>query len=159
MTENLKFEGGNHDESTNNDCIVIRSAREITGIFSLEKYFKKELKKLSIEDTLSEEVSVKNILQVIKGMRNNTILLQKENKYMLIETDIFLGDYVALRKGKLLLTGTYIDCAKAIVKQIKKDFPDKDHNLTFADIDENWLHSFGTIHKNDKRFYRIINLK
>lgn len=145
-------------EDDNQDTIRIRNIREITGVDSLKQHFSKELKRLSIDDVFQPNLSLHSLALLIKGMRPNTIVLQNGKSFLIVETDIMLREYVAIRSGKMICSGTMIQCQKAMVKQIRKEFKEKFDQLEPEEVDDLWLKNFSKIHFNKPNMYKIIKI-
>lgn len=164
MSDLIDFDGQDIDgDQPQMSCIKIRQVREVTSIDSLANNFKKELKKLALDDLIGPDVTLVSMLAYISRMRPNTIILRRNlygsQNYFVIDADLMLRDFIAMRKNKVIATGDYKTCASGILYQLRKDFPDKFTTTKAEVIDDEWLKNVSMVHYNNDRIYKIINLK
>lgn len=157
MNENIKVT--DEERYLPISSITVRKIREVTGLESLKKNFKKELKKIEIDDLSSHNLSLPSLLSLIQKMRPNTIVLGNGSNFLVVEADIMLREYIAMRADKMIGQGSMIQCQEAMVKQIQKEFGDKFDALKPEEIDDTWLKTFSNMHFGVPRMHRIINIK
>lgn len=158
MNENIMITGKADENIQQENIIQLRRIREITSIQSIEKQFKKELKKINTDDIIEHNTSLAQMVSMLADLRPNTIVLKKETTYLMVETDILLKQHIAMRAGKLIATGTIKQCQAAMIRQIQKDYRGKFDELTPEELDAEWLKNFSTVHCQLPRMYRIINI-
>ncbi len=157
MKDYLNFDG--EDETPAPDIIRTRKVAVVNSLDELAYNFKGELSKISLEELTEPDLSLKTMVQRIKDMRPNRILLQKDAKsFMLIDVDLMLSDFIVVRGRKLLGTGNLSVCKEIICKQLQKEFPDKTERLTPGEIDEMWLTKFCLMHYGNQFEVKLIKI-
>lgn len=155
----LKF--SNTLKQTDNSIIKIKNVRAVYGIDSLQKYFEKELAQIALDDIIEENTSIEGLLQKIKDMHPNTLLLSQGGQtkaYLLVETDVILGEYILMRKNRLLCSGDEGAVKLACITKIQKEFPSKFDNVEPLEVDDKWLSNFCLMHYNNSSFFRLIKI-
>lgn len=144
------------------DFIVLtEDPRSVRTITDLEEKFQKELKRIELDDVMSTpNINLETLMQMIKGMRNHRIVLEQgqntQKRFIVFDFDVKVGECLALRKNKVLGTGTYQECAAMLLQQMKREFPDKFTDTTVEMIDEMYLKQVAQVHFGNPRVYRII---
>lgn len=158
MDDQLQITHDNNDISKSLNCVKIRTVRACTSLNSLATNFDKELRQMDIEDLILTDIKLVDIMRKIEKMRPNRILLVNGDNYIVVDLDVVLHNYVAMRKGKLLGTGTFDDCAKVLLKQIQKDFSGRFEDVHPEELDDDWIQNFCRVHCPSERTYKIISL-
>ena len=162
MDIDIKFEGEKEQEYSPNEIIKIKRVREIRGLDDLVTDFKKELQQIALEDIMDADVSLEAVIKKIQVARPNMLVLKKDfhgnRTYVVVETEIFLGDYILTRNKKMIASGSLEDVQVAFIWRINKEFSGAYGKFKPDEIDSSWIEQFNKMRYGGKNTYKIIKI-
>lgn len=141
---------------------LVAEPRSAQNAADLAVKFSKELKKIELDDIVSiEDLDLEKMMQMIKSMKANRFVLQYEDvygiqHYLVLDFEIKIQSFIAMRGHKLLGTGEYKQCATILLDQMRKEFPDKFKDVTPEMLDDSYIKNISELHFGNSRMYRII---
>lgn len=137
--------------------VKIKEIRSFSNVDEFAFNFKKELKKINVDAVIHEpDVNLAYLADAIRQMRPNTLVFNNANTFVVVTTDIIVKGYIAMRKNRLLTTGTYAECALAILMQMQKEYPAQTANFEVSMIDDMFLSKFSAVHYDNTNYFKII---
>lgn len=162
IDDQFQFDGDD-EESNQPSLIKVKRIRPVYSMDSLAEHFKKELKSIAMEEMIGPNISLEYLVDKIGRMKANTIVLKNssdgQKSFLVVDTEIELGEFICMRKNKLINSGSWYECTTTIVNKIKGEFPGKFDSIIPEEIDKSWLKNFSRIHYGNETFYKIINVK
>lgn len=156
MSDQIRFEGLEDEIIPGANFVKIKDIKSVYSIDSIGEHFEKELKTLAMEELIQIDGSISQLMQQIKRLRPNMVVVQRDAQFICVDTEVNLGPCILVRNKKMIATGTYSEMQQAACIKLKKEWSGKMDRLQPEEIDEEWLSNFCKIHYGKENIYRII---
>lgn len=160
MKDYLDLDYDENENVATKETIKVRKVIEINSLDSLATHFKRDLSKMSLEELTEPNLSLKTMMQRIKDLRPNRIILDHgTGSFIVVDLDIMIDSHLTIRGRKLLGSGSRLECMRLAQKQLAKEFPDKMDGIATEEVDDTFLKEFCQMHYNNPDQIRIITSK
>lgn len=160
----IQFSDEESPDLSKKTVVRVKRVISINSLQSIEHHFRKELMKMDFNDIIEANVDIEGLVSMIKTLVPNLVVIKNEvggvKTFIGIETEVSIGDFIAIRGSKIIGSGSLEDCRLIILDKLNAEHPGKFKRMRHDELDEIGLKNISNMYySGNSTKFRIIKTK